>query len=185
LAYVRTQYACSVAHATKSLALARTVERASYRTFGIVWALVTLGHAESKLGATTDALSHFKEALMTLREASQPGVMLGIGLEGMAAAVCASGDLLGAARLFRAADSHWQKIRVARLMFVEVRDVDARHAEAQLGEAVYRRAWNEGRSCVAKRAYHSRMHEAASRATGPLPRNIQIGRRCCRRPPAQ
>jgi hypothetical protein len=113
--------------------------------FATVWALVTLGHAESKLGATNDAPSRFGEAFSTLGEVSHPGFLLAICLEGIAAGMCATGDLERAARLFGAADCHWQTIRASRRMFVEQRDDDARAAEAQLGEAAFRSAWNEGR----------------------------------------
>ena len=160
MAYARKQYARAVAYASEGLALARTLERTSYRMFAMVWSLLILGHAESKLGATTEAVSRFREVLTAVREVNHPGFPLALGLEGMAAALCASGDLQRAARLFGAADSHWHMIGVARLMFVEQRDDDARYTEARLGEAVFRRAWNEGHSMDSQRAVAVALDEA-------------------------
>jgi non-specific serine/threonine protein kinase len=152
LAYARQQYAQAAAYAQENLSLGRSIERASYRTFAVIWALVTLGNAELKLGATHDAISRFTEALTIVRESAYPGFMVALCLDAMASALCATGDALGAAQLFGAADTHWQTIGVARGMLVEPRDDDVRAALDQLGEPAFWRAWNEGRSMAAERA---------------------------------
>ncbi|HYW86812.1 MAG TPA: helix-turn-helix domain-containing protein, partial [Chloroflexota bacterium] len=152
LAYARQQYAQAAAYAHENLSLGRSIERASYRTFAVIWALVTLGNAELKLGATHDAISRFTEALTIVRESAYPGFMVALCLDAMASALCATGDALGAARLFGAADTHWQTIGVARGMLVEPRDDDVRAALDQLGEPAFWRAWNEGRMMGAERA---------------------------------
>jgi non-specific serine/threonine protein kinase len=152
LAYARRQYRGAAAYAHENLTLGRTIERASYRTFAVIWALVTLGNTELKLEATDAALSRFKEALATVRESAYPGFMLALCLDGMAAALWQSGDPLCAARLFGAADRHWQTIGVARGMLVERRDDEVRAVEAQLGEVAFWRAWNDGRGMDSERA---------------------------------
>jgi non-specific serine/threonine protein kinase len=152
LEYARQRYSSAVAFASEGLAVARTLERSSYRTFATVWALVTLGHAESKLGATAEARLHFEEALVALREVSQPGFLLAACLEGMAATLSICGDLVRSARLFGAAARHWHTIRVSRLMFVEQRDAEAREVEAHLGPAAFQRAWNDGHALNYERA---------------------------------
>jgi non-specific serine/threonine protein kinase len=124
LAYARQQYGQAAAYAHENLRLGRSIERASYRTFAVIWALVTLGNAELKLGTINGALTRFDEALATVRESGHPGFMVALCLDGMAAALCASGDPLRAARLFGAADQHWQTIGVARGTLVESRDDD-------------------------------------------------------------
>jgi non-specific serine/threonine protein kinase len=162
LAYARQQYDQAAAYAHENLSLGRMIERASYRTFAVIWALVTLGNAELKLGSTNAALSRFKEALATVRESAYPGFMLALCLDGMAAALCASGDALCAAQLFGAADMHWEAIGVARGMLVEQRDDDLRAVEAQLGEVAFRRACNEGRAMDSERAVSVVLDEGAS-----------------------
>jgi predicted ATPase len=97
-AYAQKHYARSVAYARESLAVGRSIERASYRTFAVIW-LVTLGHAESKLGATTKAESRLREALTAIREWGHPGFLLTLCLSSMSAALGASGEPLRAARL--------------------------------------------------------------------------------------
>src|SRR5262249_41083202 len=108
-----------------------------------------------------------REALATVRDSAYPGFMVALCLDATAAALCASRDFLCAARLFGAADRHWQTIGVARGMLVERRDDDVRSIEARLGEVAFWRAWNEGRAMDSERAVSVALDDAVAVALPP------------------
>jgi tetratricopeptide (TPR) repeat protein len=144
LAYARKQYARSVAYARESLEVAERVERGTYRAFAVISALVTLGYAELGNGDKPEALSRFKEAYAAIRESRHEGFLLTLCLNGMASALSASGEHLRAAQLFGAAAAHLQRIRLAWRMCVERREEDVGAVETHLGDAAFRRAFDEG-----------------------------------------
>jgi tetratricopeptide (TPR) repeat protein len=131
----------------ESVAVARTVERASYRTFAVVRALVSLGRAESNRGSSTTAIARFSEALAIMRESGLAGNLLCLCLDWLAAELGRAGDPLRAAQLFGAADAQWQRAGDRRFPFDEqAHALDLRAVQERLGAAEFGEAWARGRA---------------------------------------
>ena len=89
----------------ESVAIARTIERASDRAWMLVGALTFLGRVVSEHGNDAEAMVLFKEALGLIREAGIAGSRLSHCLNSIAAALSRTGDALRGATLFGAAET--------------------------------------------------------------------------------
>jgi non-specific serine/threonine protein kinase len=138
----------AAAYSREFLAIARTVERASYRTYATTAALVLLGRAESKLYDSATAMSLFREALALMRDSGLAGYWLGHCLDWVAADLDRLGNPQRAARVFGAADAHWRTIGVARSFPLSDLDheLEVQAVQAELGQDAFVAAWNEGRT---------------------------------------
>jgi len=146
----------------KTVAVAETIERASYRTFSVMRALMHLGRAESERGAPDQALALFKEVLAGMRDSGLTGNLLGLCLEWMAAERGKAGDSLRAARLFGAAEAQLRRAGAKRLHFEEASHADeVRALQVQLGQELFAHAWNEGRALESAQVFACALDEAA------------------------
>ena len=155
LSALQGRYEDAAADARELLAAAGAVERVSYRTYSVTIGLVLLGRAESKLGASTRAMSLFREALTTMRDSGMTGLWLGNCLDWLAAELTIAGDPLGAARMFGAADAHWRTVGIVRSF--PMRDAEhqqeVRRLQAEVGEDAFLRARDEGRGMDLARVF--------------------------------
>jgi hypothetical protein len=154
LALMQKQYARAGAYLRESLAVGRTIDRPSYRTYAVVRALHFLGRAEAKLSSSHSASALLKEALAAMRQSGFTGILMGNCLDALAAEAGRSGDPVRAARLFGAADTQWRRTRTGRFpQFAHECEADERAVRIELGEDGFQRAWKEGRAMDVERAF--------------------------------
>jgi hypothetical protein len=156
LSRARRQHDRAATSLRESLAIAKSVERASYRAFAVTRSLVPLGCAESERGASAEARAVFKEALVGMRDSGLTGWLFASCLDWLAAELGRAGEPLRAARLFGAADAQWRRAGARRFPIEEsLYDNDVRGVHVQLDEPEFARAWNEGRSMAVAQVFTS------------------------------
>jgi non-specific serine/threonine protein kinase len=130
-----------------ALVAARAVERPSDRTFSVLRALVHLARVESDTGAHARAMPLFREALTRMRESGLAGPILAYCLDWLAAELGRTGDDLGAAQLFGAAEAQWRRAGGPRFPYYEASyHRDVRAVAMRLDDDAFAQQWNVGRA---------------------------------------
>jgi predicted ATPase/DNA-binding XRE family transcriptional regulator len=141
-------------------------------SYSVARAFCHLGRTEFLDGDGEQALRHFREGLIVMREVTLAGHTLADCLDWVAAAKGEAGQSVDAARLFGAADAQWQASGAVR--YAPERpayEADLSRVRNQLDPGTFAAAWAEGNAMSAAQALDYALELLAERyEEGPMDR---------------